>query len=157
MITSYCAENHEHIKFKWDLVKDEFIYEFVSTNIGKDLQEVSNDEDIELENSYIIQDKDKLVGYIYIKAIPEEVDTVELRYAVHPEYRRLSYGQQILEECSKYLFNFDGINSVELHIRKDNDASIGCAEKAKYKRLGENNDEYYYIYKTFKQGDNYEN
>lgn len=156
MITSFCSNNVDHLKFRRDLKKDGFIYDFVSIDIESDLIEASNEEEIELENSYIIQDKDKLVGYIYIKAIPEEVDIVELRYAVHPEYRRLSYGQQILEECSKYLFKFDSINSVELHIRKDNDASIGCAEKAKYKRLGENNDEYYYIYRTFKQGDNYE-
>ena len=161
-ITSYCAENPEHIKFKWDLTKDESIYEFVSTTIGRDLHEVIKDDELELENSYIIQNKNNPVGYIYIERISETEGIVELRYAVHPEYRRLGflgyhdqnrkgYGQQILEECSNYLFTFDDINSVELHIRKDNEASIGCAEKAKYKRIGENEEEYYYIYRRFKE------
>lgn len=48
------------------------------------------------------------------------------------------------------MFTFDDINIVELHIRKDNYASINCAEKAKYKRLGENSTEYYYVYRRFK-------
>lgn len=159
-ITSFCSENIEHIKFKHELAEDDYIYEFVSIDIAGDLQEVFNDENVELNNSYIIQDKDRLVGYIYIGNITEE-GAVELRYAVHPEYRRLGYlgysestrkgyGQQILEECSNYLFTFDNINSVELHIRKDNEASIGCAEKAKYKRIGINEQEYYYIYRIFR-------
>lgn len=160
IITSFCSNNIEHIKFRNDLKEDDPIYDFVSTTIEDDLQEVYSDE-LELEQSYVIQDKNKLVGYIYIKGISEENGIVELRYAVHPEFRRLGYigykdesrkgyGQQILEECSNYLFTFDDINSVELHIRKDNEASIGCAEKAKYKCLGENNDEYFYIYRKYK-------
>lgn len=167
MITSFCKDNVEHIKFRDDLKEDDLFYEFVSTTIEKDLCDSNNDE-IGLKNSYIIQDKDKLVGYIYLGVISQEVGIVELRYAVHPEFRRLGYlgyhdttrkgyGEQILEECRNYLFTFDDINSVELHIRKDNEASIGCAEKAKYKRLGENNEEYYYIYRSFKSGDSYEN
>lgn len=160
-ITSFCSNNIDHVKFRKELANDEYIYEFVSTTISDDLHEVENDLEIELDNSYIIQDKDKLVGYIYIEGISEEEGIVELRYAVHPEYRRLGflgysdvsrlgYGQQILEECKDYLFTFDNINSVELHIRKDNKVSIGCAEKAKYKKIGENNNEYYYVYRAYK-------
>lgn len=168
MITSFCSQNPEHVRFKWDLAMDDAIYEFVSIDIKNDLHEVKNEEEIELENSYIIQDKDNLVGYIYIEGISESEGIVELRYAIHPEYRRLGYlgysdsnrkgyGQQILEECSNYLFNFDDIDCVELHIRKDNEASIGCAEKAKYKRIGENDDFYYYIYRMYRKNDNDEN
>ena len=166
-ITSFCSDNIEHIRFRKDLKHDYPIYEFVSTNIESDLQEVHSD-NIELERSYIIQANNDLVGYICIKEISEEEGIVELRYAVHPEFRRLGYlgyhdknrkgyGQQILEECSNYLFTLDNINSVELHIRKDNQASIGCAEKAKYKCLGENNEEYFYIYRTYKRNEENEN
>jgi len=161
VITSFCSENVSHIKFRNELKDDDSIYDFVSTDIEDDLHEVSNDNEIEIGNSYIIQDNDDLVGYIYVLDIPDSSNTVELRYAVHPEYRRLGYlgysdttrrgyGQQILEECSRYLLNIDGIDTVELHIRKDNEASIRCAEKAKYKCLGENNEEYFYIYRAFK-------
>lgn len=160
MITSFCSNNVEHIKFRDELKEDDLIYDFVSTTIEDDLHEISSDE-LELEQSYIIQDNNDLVGYIYVEGISDVEGIVELRYAVHPEFRRLGYlgchdskrkgyGQQILEECSNYLFTFAAINSVELHIRKDNVASIGCAEKAKYKRFGENDAEYYYIYRTFK-------
>lgn len=166
MISSFCSENINHINFRNDLKKDVLIEDFVSANIERDLKDNSNHQDIKLENSYLIQHKDKLVGYIYIEGISEEEKIVELRYAVHPEYRRLGYvgysdenrkgyGQQILEECSDYLFTFDNIDVVELHIRKDNEASINCAEKAKYKRYGENNRYYYYIYRKHK-GDSYE-
>lgn len=157
MITSFCAENIKHQKFRFDLAHDEVIYDFVSTNIYNDLVEVVG-EDVRLECSYIIQDNDKLVGYIDTKIILNEEGIIELRYAVHPKYRRLGYlgysdstrkgyGEQILEECSSYLFNFDNVNSIDLHIRKDNVASIGCAKKAKFKCIGTNEDEYYFIYR----------
>lgn len=161
MITSFCSENIEHLKFRNDLKEDEAIYDYVSTNIEYDLQEIDNQEEINLEEaSYIIAEKDKLVGYVYLDIV--EAGVVELRYAVHPEYRRLGYlgysdsnrkgyGQQILEECRDYLFTLKDINSIELHIRKDNEASIGCAKKAKYKCIGENANEYYYIYRNFKE------
>lgn len=166
-ITSFCAGNSQHQKFRFDLMRDDAIYEFVSTTIGKDLDEYEEEDDIKLEHSYMIQDHDKLVGYIYTEGISKEEGIVELRYAVHPEYRRLKflgysdpnrkgYGQQILEECCRYLFTFDDINSVDLHIRKDNDASIGCAKKAKYKCVGENDDEYYYIYRRSRGDFDYE-
>ena len=166
IITSFCIDSIKHQKFRFDLIRDDAIYEFVSTSIGKDLIELEESEDIELEHSYIIQDNDELVGYIYIEVISEEEVIVELRYAVHPEYRRLGflgqsdsnrrgYGQQILEECSKYLFTFDNINTVELHIRKDNYPSLGCAKKAKY-NVSENNNEYYYVYR-YSRGDTSEN
>lgn len=149
MITSFCSSNAEHIKFKHNLKQDDLIYEFVSTTIEDDLKEVQTNS-LQLEQSYIIQDQDKLVGYICIKDLIEEHKTVELRYAVHQEFRKLGYGRKILEECKNYLFTLDDIDSIELHIRKDNYPSINCAEKAKYKRIGENNEEYYYIYRCYK-------
>jgi len=157
MITSFCSKNINHLKFRKELKQDEYIYEFVTIDIEKDLIEATSEEKIEIDNSYIIQDNDKLVGYICLKPMYEEKDIVELRYAVHPEYRRLNYGKQILEECRNYLLSFNYINDLELHIRKDNNASIGCAEKAKYKRIGENDLEYYYIYRAIKGVDNSEN
>lgn len=168
VITDFCNQKPKHVKFRWDLVKDESIYEFVSTSIGDDLTVPTKGDDLELEHSYVIEDNHKPVGYIYIEGLSETQGTVELRYAVHPEYRRLGflgysdfnrkgYGQQILEECSNYLFTFDDINSIELHIRKDNEASIGCAEKAKYKRIGEYEAEYYYIYRMSRGSRSYEN
>jgi len=161
-ITSFCCENVEHIKFRNDLKKDELIYDFVSTSIEKDLHEVDNEKEIEIGNSYIIKDKDKLVGYVYFLEILNKSNIIELRYAVHPEYRRLSqinsskkgYGQMILEECSDYLFTKEDIDTIELHIRDDNKASIGCAVKAKYKCIGKNNEEYYYIYRKSKNDSN---
>ena len=145
-ITSFCLENLEHIKFRNELKEDDLIYEFVSTSI---------ESDIELENSYIIRTKDELVGYIYLKLISEEDNIVELRYSVHPKYRGLGYGKRILEECRQFLFNVD-MNCVELHIRKDNENSIRCAESAEYELTGENNDEYFYIYKSLKKVNKYE-
>lgn len=63
---------------------------------------------------------------------------------------RKGYGEQILEECGNYLFTFDDINHIDLHIRKDNEASIGCAKKANYQCVGMNDEEYYYIYRLSK-------
>ena len=125
-ITSFCSQNATHIKFRHDLSQDDAFYEFVSIDIEKDLHEVSNDEKLELENAYIIQDKDKLVGYIYIEGISETEEIVELRYAIHPEFRRLGYlgysdsnrrgyWEQILEECSRYLFYNNKNNFCEIN------------------------------------------
>lgn len=167
-ITNFCTQNPEHVTFKCDLVKDQSIYDFVSTNIGDDLIVPTESDDLELDHSYVIEDNHKPIGYIYIEGLSQTQGVVELRYAVHPEYRRLGflgysdsnrrgYGQQILEECSNYLFTFEDINSIELHIRKDNEASIGCAEKAKYKCIGEYKAEYYYIYRMSRGSKTYEN
>lgn len=161
-ITNYCVENINHINFRHDLIEDDSIYEFVSTTVGNDLLETKEMEKFELGYSYIIEDYEKPIGYIYIGSIDNSKNIVELRYAVHPEYRRLGYlgypnssrkgyGQRILEECSNYLFTLNNIEGVELHIRKDNEASIGCAKKAKYKCIGTNEEEYYYIYRTLKE------
>lgn len=90
-ISSLIYLNINHLKFRRDLKRDDLIYEFVSTDIERDLIDNTNEQEIELENSYIIQDRDKLVGYIYIEGISQEEKIVELRYAVHPEYRRLGY------------------------------------------------------------------
>lgn len=165
-ITDFCSKNIEHVKFRKELANDDSIYVFVSIDMEHDLHEVSNQEQLEFGNYYIVQEENRLVGCVYVQMLSEEDKNVELRYAVHPEYRRMGYlghsdlerkgyGQQILEECSYYLFTFDNIDSVDLHIRKDNEASIGCAKKAKYKKIGENYDEYYYIYRIGK-GDNCE-
>lgn len=161
-ITNYCVKNINHVKFRRDLIKDESIYEFVSTTVGNDLEESEKCVKLELGYSYIIEDYDFPVGYIYIGKIKDFSDIVELRYAVHSDFRRLGYfghsnpnrkgyGQQILEECSSYLFTLDHIKSIELHIRKDNMASIGCAEKSNYKCVGSNEEEYYYIYRKLKK------
>ena len=53
MITSFCSDSIKHQKFRFDLIRDDAIYEFVSTSIGKDLIELEESEDIELEHSYI--------------------------------------------------------------------------------------------------------
>lgn len=161
-ITNYCIENLKHIQFRHDLIQDDLIYEFVSTSIGKDLLDTVQTKELELNSSYIIEDFHKPIGCIYIGNVPKEDDVVELRYAVHPEYRRLGYlgysnptrkgyGEQILEECSNYLFTLDNIRAMELHIRKDNEASIGCAKKAKYKCIGSNEEEYYYVYRIYRE------
>ena len=160
-ITDFCSQNIEHVKFRTELAQDDSIYEFVSIDIENDLHEVSNQEQLEFGNYYIIQEENRLVGCVYVELLSCEDKNVELRYAVHPEYRRMGYlgysdqerkgyGEQILEECSHYLFTFDNIDSVDLHIRKDNEASIGCAKKAKYKKIGENYNEYYDIYRIRK-------
>ena len=157
-ITSFCKDNIEHIKFIKDLQKDELIYTFVSVDIKNDIKETTSN-DIEIGSSYLIAENEKLVGYICLKKIYNVDNVVELRYAVHPKCRRFKYlgysdenrkgyGQLILEECRDYLLTIDGIDNIELHIRKDNDASIGCAVKSKYKRIGSNDEEYYHIYRS---------
>ena len=159
-ITSFCSDNVEHIKFRKQLSYDDLIYTFVSTNIEDDLQEVSNHNYLEYSVGYIIKDNEELVGYIDIEPVEDRENIIELRYAVTTEYSRLGYlgyhdfdrkgyGEQILTECSNHIFDtFTAIDCVELHIRKDNEASIGCAKKAKYKYYGENNKEY--IYRKYK-------
>ena len=160
-ITSYCVENINHIHFRKDMMKDELIYEFVSTDIESDLLKIQEMEEFKLGYFYVIEDYKRPVESVYIGSIENISDIVELRYAVHPEYRRLGYigysnfnrkgyGQQILEECRDYLFTLNGIKGVELHIRKDNEASIGCAQKSKYKCIGTNEEYYYYIYRSLK-------
>ena len=148
-ITSFCESNIEHIKFRKELAKDGFIYDFLSHTVEKDLIEIYDNDEIELGQTYLITEENKIIGYIYIGLINDKKGILELRYAVHPKFRRKGYGKQILEQCRDYLFTFEDVNSVELDIRIDNDRSINCAEKAKYKCISLESDSYY-VYRTYK-------
>ena len=161
-ITNFCFNNIDHIMFKKVLDDDDLIYDFVSTTVGEDLINTTDSDNIILDNAYIVCDGEIPVGVVYFMEIKDNNSFIELRGAIHPEYRRLGYlgyhdsdrtgyGEMILKECSDYLFHFPGIDGVELHIRKDNIASIGCAIKSGYIYEGENNNEYYYVYRKYKK------
>lgn len=161
-ITNFCCKNVDHIMFIRKLEEDDLIYDFVSTSVGEDLMNTSDSDNIELGNCYIVSDDEIPVGIVYFMEIKNNNSFIELRGAIHPEYRRLGYlgyhdpdrtgyGEMILKECSDYLFSLPSIDGVELHIRKDNIASIGCAIKSDYICEGENNDEYYYVYRKYKR------
>ena len=90
-ITDFCSKNIEHVKFRKELANDDSIYVFVSIDMEHDLHEVSNQEQLEFGNYYIVQEENRLVGCVYVQMLSEEDKNVELRYAVHPEYRRMGY------------------------------------------------------------------
>lgn len=147
-ITNFCEDNIEHIKFREDLVNDEVFHKFFPyENIESLLRPVTNDGSIEVKNTYIVKDKEKLIGWLYLGGIEH---IVSLDCAVHPNYRNLGYGTMIVEECSNYLFQNNIASEIEVTIRKDNNYSISCIEKCNYKRLRKMDD--FYIYKSYNRG-----
>lgn len=82
-------------------------------------------------NIYLIKDEDKLIGYIDFM-ITFSSATIS-RIAVHPEYRRLGIGKELLlkmeEVCSQEI---EPVEFLTLEVRKSNETAIRLYERVGY-------------------------
>lgn len=133
VITEYCSNDKEKYHFIKDVSEDKLIKKYVSNNMDEWLEDSEGLDKIYVGPAYIIEDKEKLVGFIRLSSLNKD-GVLDLHYATHPVYRKQNYGTKILLEVSKYIFkNILSINKIELHIKEINIGSIKCAKKAKFK------------------------
>lgn len=129
-ITEYCHSDKRKYRFIKEVGEDPLINQFVSYHIDNHLENSENLNDLEIGPAYIIADQRKLVGLIRLANLDFD-GTLELHYAVHPDYRRQHYGTKILAEVSKYVFkNVQDVKMIELYIKEINKGSLKCATNA---------------------------
>ncbi len=86
---------------------------------------------------FIVSDKNTLedIGYVYFHE--PYLDTIDLMYAIHPDYRGQHYGKRTVDGASEFILNkASSIDMVTLVISPSNAASINTALSAGFERVG---------------------
>ena len=131
-LNTYDIHKKKYCRFVREITTDPLVNKFVPTPIELQLLESKNDDIVKIPSSYIVTEKKELVGYVRFNEL-DELGTLILHYAVHPDYRRNGYGSKILIEVSDYVFkNMNEVSKIKLHINSINKGSIKCAENAKF-------------------------
>lgn len=88
---------------------------------------------IEIGHGYMVSlDGRTPIGYLHFYDISKE-DFLELRYAIHPDYRGKKYGENLLKEATNYaLLQFKNVKGIEFFIHPENFRSRKCALSANY-------------------------
>lgn len=129
-ITEYCQNDKRKFRFIKEVKEDPLINQFISNHIDIYLEGSKNSTNLKVGPAYIIGDERKLVGLIRLANLDLD-GTLNLHYAVHPDYRRQHYGTKILAEVSKYLLiNVQDVKMIELYIKEINTGSLKCAANA---------------------------
>ena len=129
-ITTFNEFDKRKIRFVSDIKEDPLVKYFVSKRIDAYFEESKDDEELVINNAYIITDNKKPVGFIRLARL-NHIGELELHYGVSPNFRKKGYGTKILEEVGDYLLKRD-VNKIKLDIKENNKGSIRCAEKANY-------------------------
>ena len=131
-IASFNEYDKRQIRFVKEIKNDPLVTYFVSRQLEEQLTKSSNDDDLVINDTYIILDKKNPIGFIRLARL-NELGTLELHYGVKSECRKQGYGTKILLEVGDYLLaNRNDVKKIKLDIKENNIASIKCAEKAKY-------------------------
>lgn len=132
IITEYCSTDKRKYRFVKDMSEDPLVRHFVSNSMEEWLEDSEGLQEVLVGPAYIIEDERKLIGFIRLAFLDSD-GTLNLHYAVHPNYRKQHYGTKILQETSQYIFkNFSNIKKIELYIKEINTGSIKCAEHANF-------------------------
>lgn len=133
-ITSYRKCDVRKFRFAKELKNDRDIRKYLYKNIDESLVLSQDLESLECGESYIIAEKDKLIGYIRLADYDDTNNSLELHYAVHPSFRDKGYGKKILTEVSNYILEkYKNVSSIDLYISEFNIGSIRCAQEAGFK------------------------
>ena len=81
-----------------------------------------------------------LVGEGGYKGKPDKEGTVEIGYAIVPEYRRRGLAHEAARGLADYAFSLPEVNVVQAHTLRDGTASIGVLKKLGMKLAGTAND-----------------
>jgi len=98
-LNTYDIHKKKYCRFVKEITTDPLVNKFVPTPIELQLLESKNDDIVKIPSSYIVTEKKELIGYVRFNEL-DELGTLILHYAVHPDYKRNGYGSKILIEVS---------------------------------------------------------
>lgn len=86
---------------------------------------------------FLVSDSETLEDIGYVFFYEPYLDTVDLVYAIHPDYRMMHYGTRMVDGASDFVLNKeDSIDMVTLVIHPSNEASIATALSSGFERVG---------------------
>ena len=103
IITDYCSSDKRKLRFIKEISTDPLVCQFVSNHLDEWLEDSEGTDKLLVGPAYIMADNRKLVGFIRCAFVDSD-GVLNLHYGVHPDYRKMNYGTQILIESSKYIF-----------------------------------------------------
>ena len=131
-ITDYCSTDKRKIRFVKEITSDPLVCHFVSSVMDEWIEDSEGTDRLLVGPAYIMADDRKLIGFIRCASLDND-GIMNLHYGVHPDFRRMHYGTQILTESSKYIFeNMKNVSAIELYIKQINKGSAKCAINANF-------------------------
>lgn len=123
----YNEEKHKVLKeeFKNGESASKFIY-----SIEERLEGSKNNDRTIFQSAFVVEDKEKPIGYIYISNM--KFDEVFFECSILKKFRGQGYGKKILNEITDYLFQEHNIKSIRLDIDPSNKNSISSATSCGY-------------------------
>ncbi len=147
MITDFCLEKREHLKFRRDLASDPLFQKYGFRHMEEELTPAdSSITGLAPNQSYLLELDGNLIGYLHLGDL-NFVGTMKLEYGLHPDYRGKGLSHVVVKEVSDYLLkHIEGVRELRGDISIYNQYSINTAEKAGYYRNRRVDQNYDYRY-----------
>lgn len=132
-LLNYQKDKKLMVRFCEEMKEDILVCNLLSNSFDELLKEPTNPEKIEIGNSYIVSvDGRRPIGYLHFYELSFD-HMLELRYAIHPDYRGNHYGSKLLSQATDFCFSkFPDLSGTRLIIHPENFRSRKCAISASY-------------------------
>lgn len=132
-LLNYQKDKKLMVRFVDEMKEDILVCNLLSGSFDELLKEPRNPEKIEIGNSYIVSiDGRRPIGYLHFYELSFD-HMLELRYAIHPDYRGYHYGSALLSQATDFsFFKFPMISGTRFIIHPENFKSRKCALHAFY-------------------------
>lgn len=138
-------DNQRHLKYV--LNNDSDFCKYVTKNVQERLEESSDREKLEFNNSYLVKYKDDFIGYICLEELMWN-GTLNIEYAISPEFRNQNFGKRVLETISNYILeNIEEVKKIRGVIDRSNYSSKMVASQVGF-NIESRDDNYIYVSKT---------
>lgn len=122
-IYCYDAKDEEQRHLKYVLDQDENFRKYVTKKLEENLKKNIMEGGLQFNSSYLVKYKSEFVGYIRLENLRWD-GTLNIEWAVSPEYRNQKYGKIIVETISNYILeHFEEVKKLRGVIDKSNYAS----------------------------------
>lgn len=133
-------QNHLRYVLDNDIDFRNYVTKQIEERLKESIDNTSIDE-LQYEHSYLIKYKDSFVGYIRLEELKVN-GSLNLQWAVSPEFRNQKLGTKILKTVSDYILeNLVEVKKIKGVIEKSNYASQAIAKNASF--LEEDRDDFY--------------
>ena len=130
----YCLMKESHVSAIVDLEKLCFSDPWNEEAVGSELNNP-------LSCWVVAMDGDRLAGYVGSQSVLGWADMMNL--AVHPDYRRMGVGEQLVEELT-YRLKEQKVTCLTLEVRASNVPAIGLYEKLGFNQVGRRPNYYFH-------------
>ncbi len=130
----YCLMKESHVSSIVELEKLCFSDPWNEEAVGSELNNP-------LSCWVVAMDGDRLAGYVGSQSVLGWADMMNL--AVHPDYRRMGVGEQLVEELT-YRLKEQKVTCLTLEVRASNAPAIGLYEKLGFNQVGRRPNYYFH-------------